>query len=208
MLISQEQCKFNVADKEDIREAIGKICFEKEGAVSTDGKRILVVPYPVYDDNDLFETEESKADAKYKLKENESILIDADTAKHLAINFFKEKEQENHVGRLAAVEVKDHDVCISMVSDIVNKEFKAHKSEQDFPNWKQIIPKSETTGLTAFDIDLLIDTLKKIKGASRGYSNMVEFRFRGDINVVEISTNSSENGDVIRAYVMPMRDRE
>ena len=208
MLISKEQCKNHVADQSDDREVIGKISFEKSGAVSTDGKRVLIVPYPVYSDNDLFETEESKADSKYKLKKNEAILIDADTAKHLSVNFFKEKEQTNHVGRLAAIDVKKDIVLISMVSDTIGKEFEIKKSGQKFPDWRTIIPKSKVTGTTLFGIDLLLDTLKKIKSSITDDATNIEFRFHGDIGVVELTTVGNCQHKEIKALIMPMRDKE
>ena len=66
MLISKQQLACHVCSAYDDRKAIQSICFDENGAVSTDGKRILIVPYPVNANQDLFETEESKADAEEK----------------------------------------------------------------------------------------------------------------------------------------------
>ena len=136
-------------------------------------------------------------------------MINADTAKHLAGNFFKANEQENIVGRLAAVEVKKKTVFISMVSDIVDKEFEVKKIEANPFNWKAIIPKSKVTGTTMFNLDLLIDTLKQIKGASQAETECpVTFKFHGDIGIVELSTPDNAFTKEVKAFIVPMRDKE
>ena len=87
MLISNEQLKFNVCG--DNSESNMNICLDDYGAVSTDGKRIMIVPYPEDGNLDLFETEASKADAKYKLVPGERILVSAEQAKQISKAFCK-----------------------------------------------------------------------------------------------------------------------
>lgn len=201
MIISKEQLSCHVCSTDEERASINYISFEKDGAVSTNGKTILIVPYPNINDNDLFETAESIADAKYKLKENENIMVRRDVAKHVSQNFFKTSETNNDVQTFAAMEVKNNDIHISMISPVVDKEFETIKASIDFPSWKGVLPKTECTSQMNFNISELFNLMKQLKSASQ--CTFARFTFHGETGIVKIETE-----DGIVAYTIPASSDE
>jgi len=205
MLISKQQLAFNVCGYDDTRKAIQSICFDEIGAISTDGKRILIVPYPVDAKQDLFETEEAKADAKFKLAPGQKILVHEEQAKQIAAAFFK-GDGANPEVRFAAMEQKETgEKLISMVNpeQKIRKEFLLDESfDGGFPEYKHVLPKSETTLAVRISINLLLDLLSKMKKAQGdNTSEFVEFKFHGAMGVFELILGENEN--TIRAYMSP-----
>jgi len=205
MLISKQQLACHVCGCDDTRKAIQSICFDQLGAVSTDGKRLLIVPYPVNANQDLFETEEAKADAKFKLSPGQKILVHEEQAKQIAAAFFKGDGSDPGV-RFAAMEQKESgEKLISMVNpeQKIRKEFLLDESfDGGFPEYKQVIPKSETTLEISISLNLLLDLLNQMKKAQGDtISEFVDFRFHGERGLVEMTLGEDEKA--IRAYITP-----
>jgi len=209
MIISKEQLQFHVCSGDSSRPEICKICFDKSGAISTDGKRLLVVPYPKLPDDELFESEQTKADAKYEIPDGERACISSENSRHVASNFFKYSEVKNPDQTFAAMEkCENESVKISLTNGDLHKEFLIDASSQTFPEYSQIIPRSEPTFETMFDTSLLIDLLRKIKGADAGNSKYVKIRFHGEAGLAELVTVSESDHEPIRAFIMPVRNNE
>lgn len=202
MLITKQQFAQNVCS-DPARPELNRIRFDQIGAVSCDGKRILIVPYPVIEE-DLFETEETAADAKYKLQGGEAIYIKEEQAKQIANAFFKPSDGVDGCFRYAVMEQKDGKRLISLV----NPEQKIRKEfilEEDFdlvyPDYYQILPKSPATMEVYFDLGILIDLLSKVRKAADTSEKAVRFRFHGEKGLLEILYGDS--GREVRAYINP-----
>lgn len=205
MLISKQQLACHVCGSDDTRKAIQSICFDQLGAVSTDGKRILIVPYPVNACQDLFETEEAKADAKFKLAPGQQIFVHEEQAKQIAAAFFKGDGVIPGV-RFAAMEQKESgEKLISMVNpeQKIRKEFLLDESfDGGFLEYKLVIPKSETTLEISISLNLLLDLLTQMKKAQGDNpAEFVEFKFHGERGIFELTLGEDENA--IRAYMSP-----
>ena len=204
MLISKQQLACRVCGNDE-REALQSICFDQRGAVSTDGKRILIVPYPVNANQDLFETEEAKADAKFKLAPGQKILVHEEQAKQIAAAFFKGDGSDPGV-RFAAMEQKETgEKLISMVNpeQKIRKEFLLDESfDGGFPNYLCVIPKSEVTLEINVSLNLLLDLLTQMKKA-RGDSaaEFVNIKFHGERGIFELTLGEDEHA--IRAFMAP-----
>lgn len=204
MLISKQQLACHVCSAYDDRKAIQSICFDENGAVSTDGKRILIVPYPVNANQDLFETEESKADAKFKLAPGQKILVHNEQAKQIAAAFFKDDGCVPGV-RFAAMEQKNGEKLISMVNpeQKIHKEFLLDESfDGEFPEYRRMIPKSDPTLQISFSVNLLLDLLQNMKRAQGDKkSEYVRFKFHGEMGIAELILGDDEHA--IYAYLLP-----
>lgn len=205
MLISKQQLACNVCSHDDTRDTLQCICFDEQGAVSTDGKRILIVPYPVFQDLELFETEETKADAKFKLDPGQKILIREEQAKQIAAAFFKGDGCIPGVRFAAMEQTPTGEKLISFVNpeQKISKEFLLDESfDGAFPNYRQVIPKSEITFEINVSINLLLDLLTQMKKAQGDQTaEFVKFRFHGETGVFELTLGKDEHQ--IRAYMSP-----
>ena len=202
MLITKQQFAQNVCS-DPSRPELNRIRFDQIGAVSCDGKRILIVPYPVIEE-DLFETEETAADAKYKLQGGEAIYIKEEQAKQIANAFFKPSDGVSGCFRYAVMEQKDGKRLISLVNpeQKIRKEFVL---EEDFdlvyPDYYHLLPKSDATLEIYFDLGRLIDLLSKVRKAADTFEEAVRFRFHGEKGLLEILYG--DPGKEVRAFINP-----
>lgn len=204
MLISKEQLKFNVCGTEDNN---NNICLDEFGAVSTDGKRLMIVPYPKDCDLELFEDEVTRADAKYKLAPGERILISAEQAKQISNAFCKGDSIIPGVEFAAIEKNPDGTKSISMVNpdEGIQKEFLVAEKFDNFPNYRIVIPASEPTAEFVFTTSLLVDFLTKMQKAGKEYSDCLRIKFHGPHGVAEfIHGNIEEN---IKGYMVPCREK-
>ena len=205
MLISKQQLACNVCSHDGVHDALQAICFDELGAVSSDAKRLLIVPYPVCPDTELFETEEIKADAKFKLDPGQKILVREEQAKQIAAAFFKGDGCIPGV-RFAAMEKKvTGEKLISFVNpeQKIQKEFLLDESfEGAFPDYRQIIPKSEVTLEINVSLNLLLDLLTQMKKAQGdSAAEFVNIKFHGERGIFELTLGEDEHA--IRAFMSP-----
>jgi len=179
MLINKQQIKCHVASKDETRKEICGICFRKEGAVSTNGRCLLVVPYPEIDSDDFFEIPEAKIDNEFKLGENEEIIISQDDAKQLEKNFFKPGELPIiPLGAIGRVDDEKAQVAMSNIS--FNKVFTFKPIEGEYPDYQKVMPQSKPQYTLSFDITSFSEMLKiAAEALGENDSKVVEFEFRG-----------------------------
>lgn len=202
MIISKEQLKCTVCSDAD-RPELNAVCFTTKGAISTDGKRILIVPYPKAKDDGLFDSFEVTSDSSYQLKGYETILITADNAAHIASSFFKKTEVEDPDMTLALIDKNNehNKTTISITNGDLRKEFSFEINDHKFPKIEHVLPVSPVTFEVTFLAEIFIDLLKNIKNSSGCAS--FKFNFHGELGVVEILANGTEVKT--KGYIMPMR---
>lgn len=206
MLISKEQLKFNVCGDDENKTFI---CLDDKGAVSTDGKRIMIVPYPEDGNLDLFETEVTRADAKYSLGLGERILVSAEQAKQISNAFCKGDGAIPGVQFAAIEKNPDGTKSISMVNpdEGIQKEFLLAEKFDDFPNYKMVIPSDDKLSFEIiFITSLLVDLLTKMQKAGKDFTDCLRVKFHGQHGVVEFIHGDIEEN--IKGYIMPCRGKD
>ena len=123
----------------------------------------------------------------------------------IAAAFFK-GDGANPEVRFAAMEQKETgEKLISMVNpeQKIRKEFLLDESfDGGFPEYKLVIPKSETTLEISISLNLLLDLLTQMKKAQGDNpAEFVEFKFHGERGIFELTLGEDENA--IRAYMSP-----
>lgn len=186
MLISKQQIKCHVASKDDSRKQICGICFTQDGAVSTNGRCLLVIPYPEINADDFFEVPEAEIDRKFKLKEGEEIIITQEDAKHLEKNFFKAGELPIiPLGALGKIDNEKAQVAMSNIS--LNKVFTFKPVDGNYPDYKRVLPRSEPKYTIDFNITSFAEMLKIVAEALGDKdSKIVRFEFRGSASPVVV----------------------
>lgn len=203
MLINKQQIKCHVASKDDSRKELCGICFRKEGAVSTNGKCLLIIPYPEINANDFFEVPEAEIDRAFKLGENEEIIISQEDAKHLEKNFFKKGELPIiPLGAMGKIDNEKAQVVMSNIS--LNKVFTFKPVEDAYPDYKKVLPQSKPEYVIDFNIEILSEMLKIAASAlNDADSKIVRFEFRGPASPVVI-----KNSGGLYGLAMPARTEE
>ena len=179
MLINKQQIKCHVASKDETRKEICGICFRKEGAISTNGRCLLVVPYPEIDSDDFFEVPEAEIDNNFKLENDDEIIINQEDAKHLEKNFFKPGELP-FIPLGAMGRVGDEKAQVVMSNTSFDKIFTFKPIDGKYPDYQKVMPQSKPQYVLNFDINSFSELLKiAAEALGESDSRIVTFEFRG-----------------------------
>lgn len=221
MIISKAQLENNVASKDDSRVALKHIVFCKEGAVSTDGKQLLVIPYPdkatdVYTTSaDEFFEDEGFPEGEFE------ILVEATEAKRFASLFPKFKAwMRSSYGKVfktkrAKLSMKPEDEPGStiLIATEEGTEFSANvvpqKTFSSFPNWRVCVPGGKVYREISFDGKMLAQLINKILKASEEPNNHITLQFftpkDKDKNLGAVKVLKTESKDLY-GVIMPIRN--
>ena len=145
--LSKGNLTAHVTTKDDYRPALTAICFTQEGTVSTDGFRLLFVPYPKEQKDGAIETLPLSADY------HPQVMIPARTLTNIA---------KALVGKNGEAELSvDAEGKPSIVTESCSVAVKP--IEGAYPRYEQIIPEGEPVASVAVNVDFLIDVLRKLK---------------------------------------------
>lgn len=219
MLISKKQLKNHVCSKDETRKALRYIHFTKDGAVSTDGKVLMVVPYPRWNENTRFASRDIKEKAEAEL--TRPVMIHAQDAPNIAAsmktqNFiFSGKQQP-----LAAIldeggadeqQSTRYTVAFNDPETYLTMKF-VRPSVTKFPNYQRFVEPRPNDVVLRFHTHLLATLLRKMSAAASDDQPYVEIRIpqpaeNAVIDFVQLATYG--DGKVgVRAAIMPVRNRD
>ncbi len=230
MLISKKQLVNHMCSTDDTRKALHCICFGAEGAYSTDGKCVLLVPYPHKDNNTYYASDAVQAAAEAEFVR--PLLINRQDAKEVAAVAknvdlpYSGWRRTTHVKQQAMVAVLDAEpqaeaqqsaACtIHYIDDKADKSITVKRrfdGTGNFPDVAQFFKPAENCSKLVFDARLLEKLLRQIIAASVSEQKYVEFVIqqpndRGRIlEPAQINTrgNDEANSHSVRAVLMPVR---
>ncbi len=173
MIISKNQLKYHVANNTESREALQFINFCELGAVSTDGKSIMIVAPPEGNEAFLHGSLEILVAASQPLARN--LYIHCDDAKELIGNFTRIG------GNQAALTNENDDDKFKLFfenGEVAKTIETKRKQPYNFPDVFRVLSQKPGAVSMCFDAKLLKDFIGKLSAASE--QRYIEFRFNVD----------------------------
>lgn len=218
MLISKKQLKHNVCSRDYSRPPLRCICFADDGAVSTDGKVLMVVPYPHRNENTRFANPKVKkaADAPPEhpvmVKANDAQAIAA-SMKDIRVSRFG---KNGHTQQAMAAITDDSQLPqLSKYTVVFNDEesirnmLVAQATVGKFPNHKTYFDKRPNDLILRFEIRRLRDLLTKMIAADDPDNRFVDMRISPtEDRIVRDPVQLFARGGTyagVRAVIMPVR---
>jgi len=214
MLISKKQLKNHVCSKDETREALRYICFTKDGAVSTDGKVLMVVPYPRWNENTRFASRDIKEKAEAEF--TRPVMIHAKDAPNIAASMktqdfiFYGKQQP-----LAAIldeggadeqQSTRYTVAFNDPETYLTMKF-VRPSITHFPNYQRYLEHRPDDIVLRFNTALLADLLRKMSAAASDDQAYVDLRIKpaenGAVEPVQLAT-CGDGKPGVQAVIMPV----
>lgn len=209
MLISKKQLKNHVCSDDDSRRTLMFIRFDKKGAMSTDGKRAMLVPYPTQNPSMLRESVEEAAKAEF----TNPVLIHKNDAAEIASGM-KPISLPVHGKQIPLVAISSGGMNQSEYFVVQNnidsdKRMAVKRSDPgNFPEVDNFFDIHEGDLTLRFTLKLLADLLNKMAAAAGPDQPFVEFRFSSDpLLPIQIATFGDERPGV-RGCIMQCRTTE
>lgn len=151
--LTKEQLAVNVASDKN---GIVEIC--PEGVVSGDGYRLMIIPHT------------------NSYTDGESYFLNKEQAEHVAANFFKTTNDEESIARVE--KVSDY-IRFVMQSDnlAINKLITCTEQCDGTVEWRKKIKEAQNEHKMYFVLDVLIDTLQKLKKVVNEKGMLVALEF-------------------------------
>ena len=164
-LLSRANLEAHVASKEPGRYAINGIYLAEEGTISTDGRKLLLVPYPTESAEDHPIEFSSSAD------ENSNPILPIAAAKKIARNL--PKKSARPILSLAVLESSGDRITAS-ATDLETRDIvKATAVEAHFPDCSAVIPETSAAAVTVkFSVVQLTELLAAAKKADASIVNL------------------------------------
>lgn len=218
MLISKKQLKHNMCSKDYTNPVLRCICFTDDGAVSTDGKALMVVPYPHHNEDTRFANHDVKEAAD--TKPERPIMVNANDAQAIAAsmkdirvsrfgkNGYTQQAMAAIVDGSSLPQMSKYMVVFNDEESIRNMLI-TRATVGEFPNHKTYFDERPRDMILRFNIRVLRDLLTKMIAADDSGNNIVELHIspaedRIVLDPVQLVARGGTYAGV-RAVLMPMR---